>query len=74
MSRLTESQRSMIAGKLAKLKVGGDGGNQHTGGKGPIGPPTLEQAADMLNVGVTSVKRAKQVLVCTVVAIQRASG
>lgn len=56
---LTESQRAVIAGKLAKLKVGD---NQHSKEGGPIGPPSIEQSADMLNVGVTSVKRAKQVL------------
>lgn len=60
---LTESQRAIIAGRLAKLNWGGDRGNQHTGGKVPIGTlPNLEQAADMLNVGRRSVARAKQVL------------
>lgn len=57
---LTESQRSIIAGKLAKLKVGQVGNGRKV--EGPIGPSTLEQAADMLNVGRRSVVRAKQVL------------
>jgi ParB-like chromosome segregation protein Spo0J len=57
---LTESQRSMVAGRLAKLKVGGDRRSEDF--KVPIGTPSLEQAADMLNVGRRSVARAKQVL------------
>lgn len=57
---LTESQRAMIAGKLAKLKVGGDRRSEDF--KGQICPPTIEQAASMLNVGTTTVKQAKQVL------------
>jgi hypothetical protein len=39
----------MVAGKLAKLKVGGDRRSEDF--KVPIGTPSLEQAADMLNVG-----------------------
>lgn len=57
---LTESQRSIIAGKLAKLKVGQVGNGRKV--EGSIDSPTLEQAADMLNVGRASVVRAKQVL------------
>ena len=58
---LKESQRAIIAGKLAKLKVGGDRRSEDF--KGQICPlPTLEQAADMLNVGRRSVVSAKQVL------------
>lgn len=56
---LTESQRAMTAGKLAKLKVGD---NQHSKEGGQICPPSLEQAAEMLNVGRRSVVSAKQVL------------
>lgn len=57
---LTESQRSMIAGKLAKLKLGQAGNGRKV--EVSIDTPTLEQAADMLNVGRASVARAKQVL------------
>lgn len=57
---LTESQRAIIAGRLAKLKVGDVKSQRECGG--PIGPPSIEQAADMLNVGRRSVVRAKQVL------------
>jgi hypothetical protein len=56
---LTESQRSMVAGKLATLKVGS---NQHSKEGRPIGPPTIEDAANLLSVGTTGVKRAKQVI------------
>lgn len=57
---MTESQRSMVAGKLAKLKVGQVGNGRKV--EVSIDTPTLEQAADMLNVGRVSVARAKQVL------------
>jgi hypothetical protein len=50
---LTESQRAMVAAKLANLPVGG---NQHSEGT-PIGA-----ASQLLNVGKRSVQRAKQVL------------
>ena len=60
---LTESQRSMVAGKLATLPRGGDRGNQHTGGKGSIDTlPTIDDAASLLSVGRASVARAKQVI------------
>lgn len=57
---LNESQRAMVADSVAKLKHGGDRGNQHTGAKRPIGPlpPTRTEAAKLLNVGERSVKRA----------------
>jgi ParB-like chromosome segregation protein Spo0J len=57
---LTESQRSMVAGKLSNLKVGQVGNGRKV--EVSIETPTLEQAADMLNVGRASVARAKQVL------------
>jgi len=60
MSHLTESQRSIIAGKLATLKVGQVGNGRKV--EAQICAPTLEQAADMLNVGRRSVVSAKQVL------------
>jgi hypothetical protein len=50
---LTESQRAMVAGRLADLKRGA---NQHSQGL-PIG-----RAAALLNVGERSVARAKEVL------------
>ncbi len=51
---LSESQRAMVAAKLAKLPKGS---NQHT----PIGGPSRQTAAELLNVGTTSVERAKMV-------------
>lgn len=48
---LSESQRAMVAAKLAALPVGA---NQHRS----IDLPTQAQAAEMLNVSVPSLKRA----------------
>ena len=50
---LTESQRAMVAARLADLKRGA---NQHSQGL-PIG-----RAADLLNVGERTVARAREVL------------
>lgn len=58
---LTESQRAMVAAKLAKLKRG-DVKTQRESSDGQICPPSIEQAASMLNVSSGSVKSAKQVL------------
>jgi N6-adenosine-specific RNA methylase IME4 len=68
---LTESQRAMVAAKLATLRLGD---NQHTAQLAPIGAPSFFQdaprteapaaivsqpeAADMMNVGRRSVQRA----------------
>lgn len=52
---LSESQRSMVAAKLAKLPVGA---NQHTGSENL---PTQSNAATMLNVSDRSIRSAKQV-------------
>jgi len=57
---LNESQRAIVAGKLAKLKVG-DVKSQRESGTS-IDVPSIQQAADMLNVGRASVDRAKRVL------------
>jgi hypothetical protein len=61
---LTESQRAMVAAKIANLRKGGDRGNQHTGGKGPTGPlaTSVSDAASQLQVGERSVKRGRVVL------------
>lgn len=56
---LTESQRSMVAGKLATLKVGS---NQHSKEGGQICTPTIDDAAGLLSVSPRSVKSAKQVI------------
>ena len=49
---LSESQRAMVAAKLATLKLGD---NQHSEG------PSIEEASRLLNVGHASVERAKTV-------------
>ena len=49
---LNESQRAMVAAKLAMLKLGD---NQHSEG------PSIEEASRLLNVGHASVERAKTV-------------
>jgi ParB-like chromosome segregation protein Spo0J len=54
---LTESQRSMVAGKLATLKRG-----RPSEENGPIGRFSIDDAAKLLSVGTTGVKRAKQVI------------
>jgi hypothetical protein len=56
---LNESQRALIAAKLATL---GLGSNQHQKEDAPIGAPSQETAAEMLSVGRRSVQRARQVL------------
>jgi hypothetical protein len=52
---LNESQRAMVAAKLANL---GQGANQHTKGQAP----SIEGASKLLSVGHASVERAKAVL------------
>lgn len=54
---LDESQRAMVAAKLATMRKGA---NQHV----PIGTPSvsLADAADMMNVGKRSAARAREVL------------
>jgi ParB-like chromosome segregation protein Spo0J len=49
---LNESQRAIVAAKLATLKLGA---NQHSEG------PSIEEASRLLNVGHASVERAKAV-------------
>jgi hypothetical protein len=52
---LSESQRAMVAAKIATLPKGS---NQHS----PIGEPSQAQAAKMLNVGKRSVERARKII------------
>ena len=47
----------MVAGKIAKLQHGGDRSSGQL-----AACPTQEQAAEMLNVGERSVRRAREVL------------
>ncbi len=60
---LTESQRAMIGGRLATLRIGHVKSQREKDGV-PIGTPStsLEESANMLNVARRSVARAKQVL------------
>lgn len=62
---LTESQRAVIAAKLANLSRGNPtGSNQYESGKESIDriPPTRADAAKSLNVGQASVGRARSVI------------
>jgi ParB-like chromosome segregation protein Spo0J len=59
---LNESQRGMVGAKLANLQ---HGANRHTLASAialPNPPVTQKQAAEMLNIGVDSIKRSKTVL------------
>jgi ParB-like nuclease domain len=66
---LTTDQRAAIAADLATLGRGGDRGNQYTGGKVSNDPlatseepaTTIAQAAEVMNVSVPSVKRARAI-------------
>ncbi|WUI02081.1 DNA methyltransferase [Spirillospora sp. NBC_00431] len=56
---LNESQRSMVAARIAKLPLGA---NQHGAAEGvSIDTPSLAEAAEMMNVGRASAARAKKV-------------
>lgn len=63
---LTESQRAAVAAKLANMKPGGTGANQHQSKEANLpsdpGQVSLAQAADMLNVSRRSVVDAKRVI------------
>lgn len=61
---LSESQRAMVAAKLANMEQGRPPENRPIGLFTSEYPPAVSQAeaADMLNVGHRSVKRAKQVV------------
>jgi hypothetical protein len=52
---MSQSQRALVAAKLASLKLGD---NQHSGGKGL----SIEKASQLLNVSNASVSRCKSVL------------
>ena len=56
---MTESQRSMVAAKLAKISTNEFRGNQHTANLQEA--PTRAEAADLLNVSERSVNTAKKV-------------
>lgn len=56
---LNESQRALVAAKLAKLRVGDVASQKHGVS---IDTPSLEQAAEQLQVGRATVARAKTVL------------
>ena len=58
---MNESQRGMVGAKLANLQHGGQGGTLNSA-IAPLNSVTQKQAAEMLNVGVDSIKRSKQVL------------
>jgi N6-adenosine-specific RNA methylase IME4 len=58
---LNESQRAMIAARVANIQRGGDRGNQHTGGKPSIEGLPVAAAAELLNVSRPSVERAREV-------------
>ena len=55
---LNESQRGMVGANIATLKQG-EVGRHHEKSEGPMG---LSETAELLNVGVRTIKRAKQVI------------
>jgi hypothetical protein len=55
---LSENQRALVAARLATLEHGG----ARRGIKRPIGPLKIDQAAQALNVGPRTVRRARKVL------------
>jgi hypothetical protein len=59
---LNESQRAMVAAKIATMQKGGDRGNQHTGGKASIDALPQSEVAEILNVSRESVQRATKVV------------
>jgi hypothetical protein len=59
---LTESQRAMIGGRLATLKRGDVKSQRQNDGAQICAPSSIEESANMLNVGKRSVVSAKQVL------------
>lgn len=69
---LDDGQRADIAARIANIQRGGDRGNQHTGGKPPIGGLAdgedetqlvgVERAAELMNVSVRSVERARGII------------
>jgi len=56
---LNESQRGMVAGRIAKLRLGD---NQHSKEGGQICPPSTTDAADQLHVSPRTVKSARRVI------------
>src|SRR5437773_1894489 len=62
---LNESQRAMVADKIATLKKGT---NQHTS----IEVPSQDKAAKLMNVGISSVQRARVVRTQGSAALQQA--
>jgi hypothetical protein len=71
---LDDTQRALVAARISTLKRGGNGSNQHARAKVPNGTfaPSIDQSADMMNVGRRSVLRARAVLTSGVHALQRA--
>ena len=66
---LTESQRAMVAAKMADLNAGGD--RRSDDFKAPIGAlKTQREAADLLNVSRRSVQRAREVVKNAIPEIQ----
>jgi len=64
---LSESQRTMVAAKWANIKKGDFAGNQHVshppiGGHQPSATKTRDEASKLLNVGTSSIDRAKKVI------------
>lgn len=55
---LNESQRGMVGANIATIKQG-EVGRHHEKSEGPMG---LSETAELLNVGVGTIKRAKQVI------------
>lgn len=58
---LNESQRAMIGARIAQRPTGFRGHTSNPSIEGLLQPPTTEEAARLLNVGRTSIERARHV-------------
>lgn len=58
---LDESQRGMVGGRIATLKHGANQFKKEEGSDDPSSP-TISEAAEMMNVGTATIKRARTVI------------
>tara|TARA_R110000803_G_scaffold200933_1_gene265571 strand:- start:1160 stop:1948 length:789 start_codon:yes stop_codon:yes gene_type:complete len=64
----TTNERALVGARMANLRAGGDRGNQHTGGKCPMGhmpnkpAVTIERAAELSGASQRNIRRAKSIV------------